>query len=226
MRTSIASVLVLLCVSTAAFAQSDYSDTASGLKNFAGLRGSISFDSAISAKATVPAAGGAPATTNHLKANTDTGFGGSVYWGTRLPYGFKTELEVLYRRLSLSDVTLNGASAKLSGPAQLVAPMANIYWDVPVGDFGVHPFIGGGLGYAWNEIGVHNLGASGTLHDDKWRFAYNLMAGASIPLSETSRLSAMYRWFHEDIAIACGAVIKCGGALNSQSIDIGLEFDM
>ena len=60
-----------------------------------------------------------------------------------------------------------------------------------------------------------------TVHDDDWRFAYNLMAGVSIPASESSRFTIGYRWLHEDVGINCGTGVSCSGSLNSSSIDIG-----
>ena len=220
MRYAIPFACALLCVSATAFAD-DYSDGQTGLSGVAGLRGSLAFDSSLHVKAatTPPVA---------LKANAKVGGGGSVYWGLKLPYGFKTEFEVLYRYLPLSSANVNGASASLGGYAQMVAPMVNAYWNVPVGDIGFQPFVGGGLGYAWNEIGVNNIAGVSfpTAHDDNWRFAYNFMAGASLPINDTSRITGMYRWLHEDIGVYCGTVTKCSGNLNSQSIDLGIEMDL
>ena len=65
-----------------------------------------------------------------------------------------------------------------------------------------------------------------TAHDDNWRFAYNFMAGASLPINDTSRITGMYRWLHEDIGVYCGTVTKCSGNLKRQSIDLGLEMDL
>jgi opacity protein-like surface antigen len=221
MRSILAASLALISASIAATYADEYSDTKSGYDSFTGLRGSLAFDSSVKAHAnlTPPLA---------LKANTGVGGGGSVYWGTRLPYGFKAELELLYRYLPLSNATVNGASASLGGSAKLFAPMANVYWNVPVGADDFHPFVGGGVGYAWNELGVDSVAGTSfpTIRNDDWRLAYNFMAGATIPMGTGARMSAMYRWLHEDIDIACSSGIKCGGGLNSQSVDVGFEFDL
>src|SRR5581483_1754263 len=100
-------------------------------------------------------------------------------------------------------------------------------WPMSIGrapvDFPVKPYVGAGLGYAWNELGVNSIGATSfqTVHDDNWRFAYNLMAGVSIAASEGSRFTIGYRWLHEDIGINCGTGVSCSGSLNSSSIDVG-----
>jgi len=221
MRSIFTATLALICASTVASHADEYSDTKSGFNSFTGLRGSLAFDSSVSAHANLTPPIG-------LKANAGVGGGGSVYWGTRLPYGFKAELELLYRYLPLSDATISGASTSLGGSAKLFAPMANVYWNVPVGADDFHPFIGGGIGYAWNELGVDSVADNSfpAIHNDDWRFAYNFMAGASIPMGTGTRLSAMYRWLHEDIDLGCPSGIKCGGGLNTQSVDVGFEFDL
>jgi opacity protein-like surface antigen len=206
---------MLLCSSTvAAMAQED------GLHWYSGLRGSLAFGGSINGKASTT-----PPTST--KADLDVGGGASVYWGVHLPQSFDVELEMLYRYQPLGDGTVNGTSAKIGGYGQMFAPMVNAYWTAPV-DFPVKPFIGGGLGYAWNEIGIDSIGTTtfSTLHDDNWRFAYNGMVGIVIPTRDTSRFTIGYRWLHEDIGINCGSGITCSGNLNSHSIDVGYTLDL
>jgi opacity protein-like surface antigen len=221
MRFVLFASFALMSVSTVAVAADEYSDTKSGYDSFAGLRGSLAFQNSVSAhdNMTPP---------NSVAAKGGVGGGGSVFWGTRLPYGFKAELELLYQYLPLSRATVNGASASLGGSAKVFAPMANVYWNLPLGDIGFHPFVGGGVGYAWNEIGVDQVVGINipTVRNDDWRFAYNFMAGASIPMGSSTRMTAMYRWLHEDIDIACATGISCGGGLNSQSVNVGVEYDL
>ena len=209
--------LALLCISSAAFAD------ASGPNSYSGLRGSLAFEGTISGHdgSTTP-----PTT---IKLNTSTGGGASVYWGWYLPYGFRTELELLYRYQPLSDASIdNSAKVKVGGYSQTFAPMVNAYWDIPVGDIGVRPFIGGGIGYGWNETGLNQIDTTTfqTLHNDNWKFAYNGMAGLSIPMGTGYRLTGMYRWLHQDIGVSCGGGISCSAGFNASSIDIGLEFDL
>lgn len=193
-----------------------------GATAYAGLRGSLAFDGTMS---------GTAATTPpvNLQINTNTGGGGSVYWGWHLPYGLRTELELLYRYQSLSDGSILGVSAKAGGYTESFAPMANLYWDIPVRGIGVQPFIGGGLGYGWNEIGLNNIAGTSfpALHNDSWQLAYNFMAGLSVPISDTARLTGMYRWLHQDIGANCGAAgFSCSAGFEVSSVDIGLEFDL
>ncbi len=215
--------LGLVLAATSAIAADGAYDGAPG-SSFTGLRGSLAFDSSINGKdnSTTP-----PTT---IKAGSGTGGGASVYWGWHLPYDFKTELELLYRYQPLSDLSAAGSSVKLGGYTQTFAPMANLYWTAPLGDsIGVSPFVGGGVGYAWNELGVNNIAGvalPSTAHDDNWRFAYNLMAGLSVPVNKGVRLTGMYRWLHQDISGDCSTNLFCGGHSATSSIDIGLEIDL
>jgi opacity protein-like surface antigen len=207
---------------TAAFAADGNSDAAPG-SSYTGLRGSLAFEGSIKGKDDTTT----PPTT--IKAGASTGGGASVYWGWHLPYNFKTELELLYRYQPLSDISAAGSSVKLGGYAQTFAPMVNAYWTLPLSDIGVSPFVGGGVGYAWNELGVNNIAGIAlpvTVHDDGWRFAYNLMAGLSVPLGKGTRLTGMYRWLHEDIGGNCATSLFCSGQTATSSIDVGFEIDL
>lgn len=221
MRLIAAATMALLCVSTAVLAQDDYSDGRNGSDSFTGLRGSLDFDGHLSGKAATT-----PPTT--IKADTGTGGGGSLYWGWRLPYGFKTELEVLYRAQPFTTATLNGTSGSLNGYADTAGPMVNLYWTPQIGDIGVRPFVGGGVGYLWNEVGVKGVAGTSfpTIHDDNWHFAYNLMAGLSLPLSASTRLTGMYRWMHENVGVNCGGAVSCSARADTSSIDLGIEMDL
>lgn len=188
-----------------------------GLHWYSGLRGNLAFGGSINAKAPP----------DSLKADLDFGGGGSVFWGFHLPDGFDAELELAYRNQQLGNGVVDGTAVKLGGYGQMFAPMANVYWTAPV-DFPVKPFIGGGLGYAWNEIGIDSVnGTSITpVHDDNWRFAYNGMVGIVIPMRATSRVTIGYRWLHENVDVSCTTGVSCSGNLNSHSIDVGYSLDL
>ena len=222
MRIFTTTALGLMLAATTAVAADGTSEGAPG-SSYTGLRGSLAFDGSVKGKdeSTTP-----PTT---LKAGAGTGGGASVYWGWHLPYGFKTELELLYRYQPLDDFAVNGASIKIDGYAETFAPMVNLYWGMPIGDTGISPFVGGGVGYAWNELGISNIGGIAlpvTVHNDDWRFAYNLMAGLSVPVNDGVRLTGMYRWLHESIGGDCTTSFVCGAHADTSSIDVGIEIDL
>ncbi len=214
MRISTAIAVATLFISSSAFAQSP------ALNNYSGARGALVFDTSVSGKS-------AP-----YSADIDANLGGgvSLYWGWRLPSNFNVELELLYRDQSLSKATVSDgtttASVSFGGSVQIFAPMVNATYNIPI-DMGFTPFVGGGVGYAWNEASLSRVDTVtfSAVHNDSWRFAYNLMAGIRIPLTDNSHLTGMYRWLREDIDLNCDATIQCSGNANSQSFEIGLDFD-
>jgi len=198
----------------------------SGLPYFTGLRGSFAFKDS----ATVHTAG---APVHAVNAKYDIGGGGSLYYGARLPMGLRVELEGLYRYQPLQNLRVdNVKAAGVHGNAQMAAPMINLLWELPVtDDIPIQPLVGMGAGAAYTSTNV-NDGTNTYLKHKGWNLAYSFMAGANVPLSQSSRFSAMYRWMQvRDVQYGCaatGAIL--GGCyktnVNSQGIDLGLEMDL
>lgn len=198
-------------------------DGDSGLPYVAGLRGSFAFQSNLNTN---------PASPVHTAAALDAGYGGSIYVGARLGYGLRLEGEALYRFMPLSGLTVNGTATTAKGSSSMAAPFLNLMWDFPVPDFPFRPFIGAGIGAAFTQTAIHNPGNTfNYLYKDNWNLAYDLMGGAELPLSQSSRLTAMYRWMRVNNAgFACGtgsAVVQsCVSDITNQSVDLGLEMDL
>jgi opacity protein-like surface antigen len=231
MRGAIVLSALLLALPVAAAAQDAYSDSYdpagdSGMPRFAGLRGSLAFINY--ASTTVPAA-----PPSGLRAAFDNGGGGSVYVGARLPEGFRVELEGLYRYLPVRSVGVgnNNSDFVASGHVHLGAPMVNLLYELPVPEFPLRPFFGAGLGGAYVSGDVADGSGNDYLRMSNWHFAYQFMGGAEFALSQSSRLTAMYRWLQvDDVKSKCGIsgapTFTCATRLNTQSIDLGLEMDM
>ncbi|MEJ1968682.1 MAG: P44/Msp2 family outer membrane protein [Rhizomicrobium sp.] len=201
-----------------------YSSPYDGAFNSAclGLRGSI-----IDGSDTHTRSGGTDLRAHYYS----TGYGGSAYVGTQLGYGFRVEAELLYHHVTLDRPDVAGApQAGRDGYLQTVAPMANLYWDLPVPEFIVRPFIAAGVGGAYTD--AHDrVGPAQVIGGDKWRFAYQLMAGVALPLSQTARLTGLYRYFRvQDARYRCAPpalpTTSCGANTADQSVDLGLEFDI
>lgn len=197
-------------------------DGDSGLPYVAGLRGSFAFASDLSTN---------PASPVHTQAALDTGYGGSVYAGIRLGYGLTLEGEALFRHMPLSGLTVNGTATAAKGYSDVTVPFLNLMWDFPVPDFPIRPFIGAGIGAAFTNTAIRNPASTADyLYKDNWNFAYDLMGGAELPLSQSSRLTAMYRWMRVNNAgFACGtggALQSCVSDITNRSVDLGLEMDL
>jgi opacity protein-like surface antigen len=138
---------------------------------------------------------------------------------------FRLEGELGYKRTKLKSVTYDGAfiNAINNGSGQTYAPatdfglsdhssiysaMANALLDLGGGSSGVGAYLGGGAGYA----SVHELGQS------EGKFAWQLIAGAYVPVGDNVDLGLKYRYFRtgklnfaEDVPFAavgttCGAL--------------------
>ena len=86
------------------------------------------------------------------------------------------------------------------------------------------------------EIGAAILGTGGGgntyLSGNRWNLAYSFMGGVAVPLSETSRVTAMYRWMQvRDAKHKCAVTGAVQSAclkndINSLAVDLGLEMDL
>jgi OOP family OmpA-OmpF porin len=134
--------------------------------------------------------------------------------------GFSTEIEGSFRSNDIGGISTRRVNGQLlplgnvSGSARTYAIMANIQYDVPFHPFGlpVQPYVGGGVGYGWldlasasgNGLGTLPLsqgnsfnGATDVRFGSAGAFAYQAMAGASLPLPILPGLDATveYRFF-------------------------------
>jgi opacity protein-like surface antigen len=203
----------------------DDGPAAAGIGGYVALRGSLAFSDHLNSN--MPTT---PATAMH--AGYHVGGGGSLVAGAHLPYGFKVEFEGLYRYQPLNYVSLAGTATPAHGQAQIGAPMFNLLWDIPIPGFPLRPFVGAGVGAAYVATDIRDPANLNTYYkSDKWALAYQFMGGAEIPLSPSSRFTAMYRWLQIDsLTGACGASgpasLSCKAGINSQSVDLGLEMDL
>jgi opacity protein-like surface antigen len=192
-------------------------------RHTAGLRGSLAFKgSATTPVPSVPTT----RTTSHA-----IGGGGSLYFGQRLPLNLTVELEGLYRYLPINQVSLGGAGTGGSGNVQVGAPMLNLMWNMPVDDFWLKPFVGMGVGAAFVSSDIRDGSGARVLRKDKWSLAYDFMAGANLPLTDSSRFTMMYRWLKlNDLGYRCAANAgfsnPCRTDMDNSSVDLGLEMDL
>jgi OmpA-OmpF porin, OOP family len=133
------------------------------------------------------------------QVNIDLGYAGLLALGYGYGNGIRVELEAGARGNDVDRVggfggQANGRSA--SGTVTQYSAMLNVLWDQ---DFGlpVVPYIGAGVGYAWTDI--DQVGAAGLTraNGDNGAFAYQIMLGASLPISSVPGLAvtAEYRLF-------------------------------
>ena len=132
-----------------------------------------------------------------IKYDYQTGYIVSGSLGYRVCYGLRLEAEYAYRRNLLRKVNFFGRSFSMHGHFQSSSYMANLLWDLPLSRWGcefwkIRPFIGGGIGYDFQQIKAHHAGF--TYKDSKKHFAWQVMAGLGYPLFCNTDISLEYKY--------------------------------
>ena len=169
-----------------------------------------------------------------------TSFAAALFVGWVLDENFRLEAEAGYRSTDLDSIhvtrntfdnTSVGLDVPISGHAQVDTFMANLYYDIHfLGDIGVLPWIGVGIGGAYIDYAASgdinaNLVTTLSAKDHTSAFAYQLMAGITAPLADGISGSLGYRFFQtQDFNYVDDFGLSFQTKLSQQSIDIGLQF--
>jgi len=167
------------------------------------------------------------------------GFAVAAFMGWVLDDKFRLELEAGYRNADLKSVHVTrddfnpvaGQTFAVGGSAQVGAMMTNLYYDIHfLPDIGVLPWIGAGIGGAYIDYSIFEPNTPLDAHDVTWAFAYQLMAGITVPLADGISGSIGYRFFQtadftyvDDIG---PITLDYQTKLTQQSIDVGLQFHL
>ena len=144
--------------------------------------------------------------------------------------GFRTELELSYRENSIDThnvAALGGDQPGSKGDASSLALMVNALHDFDTGS-PVTPYLGGGIGYAWNDLDNYGIDAvPDVLNDDDSGFAWQLIAGVGYDLSPQATISVDYRYFSTSADVTSSAAT--GGTssdvdLDSHTVMFGLRY--
>jgi opacity protein-like surface antigen len=152
--------------------------------------------------------------------------------GAYLPLNLRAELEAVFRWQPLSTLNIGGTATSAAGNTYVAAPFLNLFWDVPMpDDMAIQPFVGLGVGAAYTRTDLYGSGNT-YLRQNRWDLAYSFMSGFALPLDETSRLTAMYRFMQvRDGGHKCatsGSVMSVclDNNIDSQSVDLGYQMDL
>jgi opacity protein-like surface antigen len=176
---------------------------------------------------------------------TDLGYAAGVYMGWVLDENFRFELSADYRANDLDSIHMvrndfdpdtNGGSYPVGGHAEAGAFMGNIFYDVHfLGDLGFLPWVGAGVGAAYIDYNltadIYNPNTDITTvlagKDNVWAFAYQFMAGITVPLADSLSGSIGYRYFRtQDFTYTDRFGVDFQTNLTQQSIDVGLQFHL
>jgi outer membrane protein OmpA-like peptidoglycan-associated protein len=127
------------------------------------------------------------------------GYGGALSLGYGFGNGLRAELEGSYRYNEVdgaSGFAGGGAFGQFRGSRQTYGVMANVIYEFDVSPR-FRPYVGAGAGWMWTEY--HAVRATNSVarigsDDTDSNFAYQLIAGVSVPLSQRWALTLDYRF--------------------------------
>ncbi len=139
---------------------------------------------------------------NGLQLRTNGGFAGLGSIGYGFGNGWRLEAEGSARLNKLGHLNGTAFPTSSSGSLNTYALMANAFYDLDVRSPWIYPYIGGGIGAAWNTASSLQASSSNPLFgfnssNSAAGFAVQAIAGVSFPVYNTPGLSftAEYRLF-------------------------------
>jgi opacity protein-like surface antigen len=139
--------------------------------------------------------------------NVNSGWGGQLALGHAFgPWRLEAEVGLTDNHTQSYTVTSPiSVTIPERGGDRITRYMVNAYFDVPVHTLPVRPFLGAGVGAADVHVTAIASRPFGppmpptTLIDDSTSgFAWQLMAGAALPVTRRLSLTLQYRWFDAD----------------------------
>jgi opacity protein-like surface antigen len=168
----------------------------------------------------------------------DDGWAVAGVVGFVLDQNMRIELEGGHRSNTISDVFLirndidpptEGAAYTADGHVDMGFGMVNLFYDLHIPDVPLLPWVGVGAGGAYvNHEIYYSYGDPNNpiaAKDSDWQFAYQLMAGVTMPVAEAVSMSFGYRYFAtEDLTFVDIYGDEFKTELTNQSIDIGFQW--
>ena len=136
---------------------------------------------------------------SNIQLQRDGGFAGLGALGYAFGNGFRLELEGNYRQNGLNGLTGTTLPSQTSGTLESYGLMANVMFDMDIGQPWLYPYLGGGVGYGWDRLSGAQFATAATSFsssDTQGGFAWQAIAGLSFPVSGVPGLSvtAEYRY--------------------------------
>jgi len=127
------------------------------------------------------------------EAKFDPGFEVGFAGGTRFVGHLRAELALSYREADVKEVKSGAVTLDGAGQVGTFATFVNAYYDL-LPDAAINPFVGAGLGFAVIRVDS-DAGANVLVVDDtSVEFAWNVLAGAEVPVGDRVALSVAYRY--------------------------------
>ena len=136
------------------------------------------------------------------KTRWDVGLAGLGSIGYGFGNGVRVEIEGNYRQNTLQHFLQTSFPTLAGGDQQTYGAMANVLFDMDVGQNWIYPYLGVGVGYGWTHWRIHDVSTSTPFALDaggttSGNFAYQAMFGLGLPVPWVVGLSvtAEYRFF-------------------------------
>ena len=136
------------------------------------------------------------------KTRWDVGIAGLGSVGYGFGNGVRVEIEGNYRQNTLQHFLQTRFPTLAGGDQNSYGAMANVLFDMDVGQNWIYPYLGVGVGYAWSHWQLHDVGtnypfAENLAGTSQGNFAYQAMLGVGVPVPWVVGLSltAEYRFY-------------------------------
>ena len=173
---------------------------------------------------------------SNVGVSADTKKGYAVIGALGRSYGpLRGEIEGSYRRAGVGEARGFGFRVPGRGNLSALSAMANAYFDPAINLGPVKPYVGAGLGISRFKasdvaaVGLPLIGpvtGLGPISGRKTGFAYQVMAGVGVSLSEQATLTAGYRYFatpNVTTSLAPIGRVKIDG-LGLHAVEVGVRF--
>lgn len=111
--------------------------------------------------------------------------------------GLRTEIALNYRQNEINSMNVAGQASDGNGDVNLFTAMVNAYVDFDLEKamgLGIAPYAGIGVGYGRLSIDADNRVQALRINDEASVFAWNVMAGLTIPYTDVVDFLAGYRY--------------------------------
>jgi outer membrane protein OmpA-like peptidoglycan-associated protein len=133
---------------------------------------------------------------NGIEIDANTGFVGVLSVGYGFGNGLRLEVEGNFRHNELDRIDVGRTRLNASGNVRSYGAMVNAIYEFPLGP--VQPYIGGGIGYVWQDLDgrARGGGLTATFDDTDGAFAFQGIAGLAFPIAAVPGLAvtAEYRF--------------------------------
>jgi opacity protein-like surface antigen len=168
------------------------------------------------------------------------GWGVTGFMGFVIDEALRGEIEAGYRINNIETVRVDrnlllpasqGSVFAADGQVDMSLAMANLYYDFQISGSPVLPWVGIGVGGAHvNYSFVYDYGdpaAPAAAKDSDWQFAYQLMAGVTMPVGKTTSMSLGYRYLKtEEMVFVDAYANEFRTDLTNHSVDLGLQIHL